>query len=74
MITCVVPREFADELYDKLVERYAGNPNVQVVVDRRTGPDRRTDKSHGGQRVTRERRRARVPGTFLLTDPPAVDP
>lgn len=70
MITCVVPRELEDELYDTLVEYYAGNPNVQVIVDRRSGPDRRQGASPGGQRVTRDRRRARVPGTFLETEPP----
>jgi hypothetical protein len=71
VITCVVPRELADELYDRLVAYYADNPNVEVVVDRRTGPDRRRGTSPGGKRVTRDRRRARVPGTFLDTDPPA---
>ena len=70
MITCVVPRELADELYDALVAYYADNPNVQVIVDRRIGPDRRQGSSYGGQRVTRDRRRARVPGTFLDTEPP----
>lgn len=70
MITCVVPRELADELYDLLVAYYADNPNVEVIVDRRTGPDRRQGGSPGGQRVTRDRRRARVPGTFLDTEPP----
>ncbi len=70
MITCVVPRELADELYPKLVEHYRDNPNVEVVIDRRSGPDRREGTSYGGQRVTRDRRRARVPGTFLETDPP----
>ena len=71
MITCVVPRELADELYDKLVAHYADNPNVQVIVDRRTGPDRRRGTSPGGKRLIRDRRRARVPGTFLDTEPPA---
>jgi hypothetical protein len=71
VITCVVPRELADELYETLVAYYAGNPNVQVIVDRRTGPDRRQGTSPGGDRVTRDRRRARVPGTFLDTSPPA---
>ena len=66
----MVPRELADELYDKLVEYYADNPNVQVIVDRRTGPDRRQGTGGGDKRVTRDRRRARVPGTFLGTEPP----
>jgi hypothetical protein len=70
MIYCVVPRELEDELYEQLVERYKDNPNVTVILDRRTGPDRRKGRESGGQRVTRDRRRPRVPGTFLSTDPP----
>ena len=71
MIYCVVPPELEDELYDRLVEYYKDNPNVTVIVDRRTGPDRR----HGspgppGKRQTRDRRRGRAAGTFLPTDPP----
>ena len=37
MIYCVIPRELADELYDKMVEYYKDNPNVEVIVDRREG-------------------------------------
>jgi hypothetical protein len=70
MIYCVIPRELEAELYDKMVEYYKDNPNVTVIVDRRHGPDRRSDNSHGGQRETRDRRRPRIPGTFLGTDPP----
>ena len=72
MIYCVIPPELEDELYDKLVAYYEDNPNVQVIVDRRTGPDRRRN---GGepqvreQRTIRDRRRAR-PGSFPSTDPP----
>jgi hypothetical protein len=68
MIYCVVPRELADDLYDKLVEYYKDNPNVTVIVDRREGPDRRKGKSAGGKREVRDRRRSRIPGTFLETD------
>ena len=71
MIYCVIPRELADELYDKMVEYYKDNPNVEVIVDRRQGPDRRTGKEYGGQRVIRDRRRARAPGTFPETDAPS---
>jgi hypothetical protein len=70
MIYCVVPRELEDELYDKLVEYYKDNPNVTVIVDRREGPDRRQGKSRGGKREVRDRRRARIPGTFPETDAP----
>ena len=37
MIYCVIPRELADELYDKMVDYYKDNPNVTVIVDRRDG-------------------------------------
>ena len=67
MIYCVVPRELADELYDKMVARYDGNPNVTVIVDRRTS-DRRKGSTYGGKRLLRDRRRARIPGTFLGTE------
>jgi hypothetical protein len=73
MIYCVIPREHEDELYDKMVEYYRDNPNVTVIVDRRGGPDRRRGKSDNGyqeQRQTRDRRRARIPGTFPDTDAP----
>jgi hypothetical protein len=38
-----------------------------VIVDRRTGPDRRRGQSAGGKRQIRDRRRQRAPGTFLRT-------
>ncbi len=67
MIYCVVPRELADEMFDRLVTYYADNPNVTVIVDRRVGNDRRLGKDAGefkDQRITRDRRRPRVTGTF----------
>ena len=73
MIYCVIPRELEEELYDKMVEYYKDNPNVTVIVDRRDGPNRRAGKPAGeyeNQRVTRDRRRARAPGTFPDTDVP----
>ena len=70
MIYCVIPRELEDELYDKMVEYYEGNPNVTVIVDRRDGDDRRKGREYGGKRTIRDRRRARAPGTFPETDPP----
>ncbi len=74
MIYCVIPVEVADELFDKLTEYYKDNPNVEVIVDRRTGPDRRRTSGGalGGKRQIRDRRRGRVPGTFPSTDPPAA--
>jgi hypothetical protein len=70
MIYCVIPRELEAELYEKMVEYYRDNPNVTVIVDRREGNDRRSGREYGGQRLIRDRRRARVPGTFPETDAP----
>jgi hypothetical protein len=73
MIYCVIPRELADELYDKMVDYYKDNPNVTVIVDRREGKDRRnqgeTRLEASEQRTTRDRRRAH-PGKFPDTNPP----
>ena len=49
MIYCVIPRELADELYDKMVDYYKDNPNVTVIVDRREGPDRRKESRSGSR-------------------------
>ena len=49
MIYCVIPRELADELYDKMVDYYKDNPNVTVIVDRREGRDRRRKASSGSR-------------------------
>jgi len=71
VIYCVVPVELVDELYDKLVSYYSDNPDVSVIVDRRRGPDRRRESGQEApdeRRITRDRRRARVTGTF-----PAVE-
>ena len=70
MIYCVIPLGLEDELYDKLVEYYKDNPNVTVIVDRREGEDRRRGREYGGKRVIRDRRRARIPGTFPETPTP----
>ena len=75
MIYCVIPPELKDELYDKLVEHYKDNPNVEVIVDRRSGPDRRqgeVPEAVKERRVTRDRRRPRIPGTFPGVEPPAA--
>jgi hypothetical protein len=70
MIYCVVPPELEGELLDRLTEYYKDNPNVTVIVDRRTGPDRRSGRHGGGKRVIRDRRRPRATGTFLPSDSP----
>lgn len=73
MIYCVVPRPLADEFYPKLVQHYAGDENVEVIVDRREF-DRRARHGRSGapsaedagqRRIVRDRRRARVPGDLL---------
>ncbi len=62
MIYCVVPEPLADELFDKLTEYYADDPNVTVIVDRRRSSRREPGSSGGGKREVRDRRRPRVTG------------
>jgi hypothetical protein len=66
VIYCVVPRALKDELYDKLADYYADEPNVEVIVDRR---------AQGGEPGTHpsfaDRRRQRPKGSFLPIDLPA---
>ncbi len=75
MIYCVIPRELADELYDKMVDYYKDNPNVTVIIDRREqAPTARAGKPEPEfieKRETRDRRRKRIPGTFPDTDAPS---
>ena len=68
MIYCVIPRELESELFQKMTDYYGGNPNVTVLVDRRSGPDRRRGKEYGGMRELRDRRRRRAVGTFPRVD------
>jgi hypothetical protein len=73
MIYCVIPPELEDDLFERLTEYYKDNPDVTVIVDRRTGPDRRAGKEPTAEeqekRELRDRRRRR-PGTFPATDVP----
>jgi hypothetical protein len=62
VIYCVVPEPLADELFDKLTQYYAEDPNVTVIVDRRKASRRERGSSGGGNRERRDRRRARVTG------------
>jgi hypothetical protein len=76
MIYCVIPRELENELFTKMVEYYQDNPNVTVIVDRREGAERRSEKASPEiqeQRKTRDRRRPRVPGTFPEIEAPLSD-
>lgn len=69
MIYCVVPQELEGELYEKLVEYYKDDPNVEVIVDRRKAERREPGSGGGGLRLRRDRRRPRVPGEFPALDP-----
>ncbi len=69
MIYCVVPEELAPELYDKLAEYYADDPNVEVIIDRRRAERRSGEKpAEAEQRVIRDRRRRGIPGEFPPID------
>jgi hypothetical protein len=69
VIYCVVPEELAPELYEKLAEYYADDPNVEVIIDRRRAERRsREGDAHSDQRVLRDRRRRGVPGEFPPID------
>jgi hypothetical protein len=65
LIYCVVPPELGEDAFRRLVEHYQDNPNVKVIMDRRHG-QRRSDRSSGGERNVRDRRRRRAPGTFEI--------
>ncbi len=71
VIYCVIPPEWVDDLYDKMVAYYAGNPDVTVIVDRRKG-DRRARggaaDAYANKRELHDRRRARMVGTFPTTE------
>jgi hypothetical protein len=70
VIYCVVPNELAGELFQKLTDYYAADPNVTVIVDRRKSSRREAGSSGGGKRELRDRRRPRIPGELpqLATD------
>ena len=55
MIYCVIPRELVDDLYDKMVDYYEGNPDVTVIVERRDGPDRREGEDISEENASRRR-------------------
>jgi hypothetical protein len=61
MIYCVVPEALADELYDKLADYYKDDPNVKVIIDRRS-KDRRKEHDR------RDERRDDGTGVETVTD------
>jgi hypothetical protein len=71
MIYCVIPEEMSDELYDKLANYYADDPNVKVIIDRRKGERRAGETAEEAaeqQRLLRDRRRRGIPGEFPPID------
>jgi RNA polymerase sigma-70 factor (ECF subfamily) len=56
LLLCIVPRELAEELSERLEEHWEGDRSVRVVVERRRR-ERRRIQAAGGQRVG-ERREA----------------
>jgi hypothetical protein len=61
MIYCVIPPELAGDLYERMVEYYEDNPNVEVIIDRR---ERKSGDGRAGDGKRSNRRRSRIPGTF----------
>ena len=63
MIYCVVPEALEDDLFAKLTDYYASDPNVSVIVDRRRSERRREHSTYDvAKREVRDRRRPRIPG------------
>jgi hypothetical protein len=67
MIYCVVPRALEYELFDKLVEHYGDEPNVEVIVDRRA-----QGGEPGSHDPMTDRRRVRPKGSFPPIDAPSA--
>ena len=60
MIYCVVPTELGEDTFQRLVEHYGNNPNVKVIVERRTSE--RRDAASGVVGRTLRDRRHHAPG------------
>jgi hypothetical protein len=71
VIYCVVPEALADELFDKLTDYYADDPNVTVIVERRKSSRRNQAAATAPEdaRSVRDRRRARVVGELPEVPP-----
>jgi hypothetical protein len=72
VIYCVIPRELEQELLPRMREHYRDNPGVEVIVDRRYGGESERRRGSGSaadeRRLIRDRRRARITGTFPRVD------
>jgi len=78
VIYCVVPEALGPKLFDKLADYYKDDPNVEVIVDRRSKgrrkerdrrDERRPDEAPEvdekiPRRTIRDRRNRRAPGSF----------
>jgi hypothetical protein len=71
VIFCVVPEALAEELFDKLTDYYADDPNVTVIIERRKGSRREPGRSGASEEVRfiRARRRPRIVGELPATPP-----
>ena len=66
-IYCVIPEALEAELYDRMVEHYKDDPDVEVIIDRRGRQDRRKASGNTGpdeRREIRDRRQRRPTGSF----------
>ncbi|MBI2217277.1 MAG: hypothetical protein HYU51_08270 [Candidatus Rokubacteria bacterium] len=61
----IVSRERPD-LFDELKRRFAGDPTVQVLLDRRVGERRQREHARPGERRGRDRREATMHVTASL--------
>jgi hypothetical protein len=66
MVYCVVPRELEADLFARLTDYYADDPEVKVIVDRRVSErrSRRPTQIEREMRELRDRRRRRIVGEF----------
>jgi hypothetical protein len=64
VIYCVVPSELGEDTFRRLVEHYQDNPNVSVIVERRSSERRNADSGSVG-RTIRDRRH-HAPGSSAV--------
>jgi hypothetical protein len=66
VIYSVVPEEFGQELFERLTQYYAEDPEVTVIVDRRKGGRRgeQLESAINNERELRDRRKPPLTGEF----------
>jgi hypothetical protein len=69
---CLVPEALADELLMPLRAHYRCDPDVEVLVDLRTGEWQSETRAVDEQRGGRDRRRPAVPRNLAATLPPGL--